>query len=189
MRALISVNIKDGITEFARKLEEMHFEIVTAGATYEILKKEGIQVLNVSEIIACDNSLDAIIKTLYSEVFAAVDADRYDDLHMSQLKKMQIVPFDMVVINIHQFDEDIHETTHLTLKNIDVGGVTLLKSACKNFEEIVIVCEPEDYDRVIQEMEGNGKVSIDTKKQLMKKAFNKLCDYDNMIRNYINEVI
>lgn len=58
MRALISVNIKDGITEFARKLEEMHFEIVTAGATYEILKKEGIQVLNVSEIIACDNSLD-----------------------------------------------------------------------------------------------------------------------------------
>ena len=108
---------------------------------------------------------------------------------MNQLKNMQIVPFDIVVINIHQFDEDIHETIHLTLKNIDVGGVTLLKSACKNYEDIVIVCEPEDYDLIIKELECKGEISMDIKKQLMKKAFNKLCDYDDMIRNYINEVI
>lgn len=189
MRALISVNSKDGIVDFAKKLEKLDVEIVTAGATYELLKNENVRILNVSELIACGNSLDEIIKTLYSEIFVAIDADRYDELHMNQLKKMQIEPFDIVVINIHRFEEDVHDTTHMTLKNIDVGGVTLLKSACKNYEDIVIVCEPEDYNLVVAELECKGEVSMEIKKQLMKKAFNKLCDYDDMIRNYINEII
>ena len=189
MRALLTVNNKKGIVKFAKKLEKLNVEMVSAGATYEILKDSGIAVANVSTMIYQKNSLNCIIKTLYTEVFAAVDADRKDTEHMNQLKNMGIQPFDMVVINIHDFAEDIHESTDMTLKYIDVGGVTLLKSASKNYKKIVIVCEPEDYDLVISELEDKGDVSLETRKYLMKKAFNILCDYDNTIRDYINKTI
>lgn len=108
---------------------------------------------------------------------------------MHQLQSLGIKPFDMVVINIHNFAEDIHDNTDMTLKYIDVGGVTLLKSASKNYKRIIIVCQPEDYDLVVSELENNGDVSLKTRKYLMKKAFNTLCDYDNEIRDYINSTI
>lgn len=189
MRALLTVNNKKGIVEFAKKLEQLNVEIVSAGATYEMLKDSGISVADVSTMIYHNNSLDCIIKTLYTEVFAAVDADHKDIEHMHQLQSLGIKPFDMVVINIHNFAEDIHDNTDMTLKYIDVGGVTLLKSASKNYKRIIIVCQPEDYDLVVLELENNGDVSLKTRKYLMKKAFNTLCDYDNEIRDYINSTI
>lgn len=184
MRALLTVNNKKGIVEFAKKLEQLNVEIVSAGATYEMLKDSGISVADVSTMIYHNNSLDCIIKTLYTEVFAAIDADHKDIEHMHQLQSLGIKPFDMVVINIHNFAEDIHDNTDMTLKYIDVGGVTLLKSASKNYKRIIIVCQPEDYDLVVSELENNGDVSLKTRKYLMKKAFNTLCDYDNEIRDY-----
>ena len=189
MRALLTVNNKKKIVEFAKKLEELNVELVSAGATYEVLKSSGVSVTDVSTMIYHNNSLNCIIKTLYTEVFAAIDADRKDMNHMHQLQSTGIKPFDIVVINIHDFAEDIHDDTDTTLKYIDVGGVTLLKSASKNYKKIIIVCHPEDYDLVASELKDNGDVSLETRKYLMKKAFNTFCDYDNEIRDYINRVI
>ena len=84
---------------------------------------------------------------------------------------------------------NVDSSALLRLKYIDVGGVTLLKSASKNYKRIIIVCQPEDYDLVVSELENNGDVSLKTRKYLMKKAFNTLCDYDNEIRDYINSTI
>ena len=184
----MTVNNKKGIVEFAERLNRLNVEMISAGATYEKLKNAGIPVIDISSMIYHRDSLNYIIKTLYTEVFAAIDADCKDDAHMQQLQNTGIKPFDMVVINIHDFAQDIHDDIDMTLKNIDVGGVTLLKSASKNYKRIIIVCQPEDYDIVASELENYGEVSLKTKKYLMKKAFNTLCDYDNMIREYINNL-
>lgn len=189
MRALLTVNNKKGIVEFAEKLETLNVELVSAGATYELLKNAGISVDDVSKMIYHNDSLNCVIKTLYTEVFAAIDADYEDVVHIQQLKNTEIKPFDMVVINIHNFVEEIQNDADITLKYIDVGGVTLLKSASKNYKRIIIICQPEDYDLVVSELENNGDVSLEIRKYLMKKAFNTFCDYDNMIRDYINSVI
>lgn len=190
MKALISVSDKTGIVEFAKRLEKQGIEIVSTGGTYKKLKEEGITVMEVSELTAFPECLDGRVKTLHPIVHAGILARRDKEEHKKQLEELNIDTIDFVVVNLYPFKQTILKEGVIleeAIENIDIGGPTMLRSAAKNYQDVTVITNPEDYDIVLKELEQNGKVSQETKFRLMQAVFEHTANYDAMIANYIKE--
>lgn len=190
MKALISVSDKTGIVDFAKGLEEKGIEIISTGGTYKKLKEEGVKVKEISELTGFPECLDGRVKTLHPTVHAGILAMRSKDEHMNQLKELGIDTIDFVVVNLYPFKQTILKdgvTLEEAVENIDIGGPTMLRSAAKNYQDVTVITNPEDYEVVLKELENDGQVSIDTKFRLMQKVFEHTANYDAMIANYIKE--
>lgn len=190
MKALISVSDKTGIVDFAKGLEKNGVEIISTGGTFKKLKEEGINVKEISELTGFPECLDGRVKTLHPKVHAGILAIRDKKEHMDQLKELGIDTIDFVVVNLYPFKQTILKdgvTREECIENIDIGGPTMLRSAAKNYQDVAVVTNPEDYDVVLKELEENGKVSKDTKFRLMQKVFEHTANYDAMIASYIKE--
>ena len=190
MKALISVSDKTGIVDFAKGLEKNGVEIISTGGTFKKLKEEGVNVKEISELTGFPECLDGRVKTLHPKVHAGILAIRDKKEHMDQLKELGIDTIDFVVVNLYPFKQTILKdgvTREECIENIDIGGPTMLRSAAKNYQDVAVVTNPEDYDVVLKELEENGKVSKDTKFRLMQKVFEHTANYDAMIASYIKE--
>ncbi len=190
MKALISVSDKTGIVEFAKRLEKQGIEIVSTGGTYKKLKEEGVKVMEVSQLTGFPECLDGRVKTLHPIVHAGILARREKEEHKKQLEELNIDTIDFVVVNLYPFKETILKegvTLEECVENIDIGGPTMLRSAAKNYQDVTVITNPEDYEVVLKELEENGKVSKDTKFRLMQEVFQHTANYDAMIANYIKE--
>ena len=190
MKALISVSDKTGIVDFAKGLEKNGVEIISTGGTFKKLKEEGVNVKEISELTGFPECLDGRVKTLHPKVHAGILAIRDKKEHMDQLKELGIDTIDFVVVNLYPFKQTILKdgvTREECIENIDIGGPTLLRSAAKNYQDVAVITNPEDYDVVLKELEENGKVSKDTKFRLMQKVFEHTANYDAMIASYIKE--
>ncbi|MCI8383804.1 MAG: bifunctional phosphoribosylaminoimidazolecarboxamide formyltransferase/IMP cyclohydrolase [Clostridia bacterium] len=190
MKALISVSDKTGIVEFAKRLEKQGVEIVSTGGTYKKLKEEGINVMEISELTGFPECLDGRVKTLHPIVHAGILARREKPEHRKQLEELRIDTIDFVVVNLYPFKQTIlKEGVGLEecVENIDIGGPTMLRSAAKNYQDVTVITNPEDYEIVLKELEENGEVSKDTKFRLMQAVFEHTANYDAMIANYIKE--
>ncbi|HCC03784.1 MAG TPA: bifunctional phosphoribosylaminoimidazolecarboxamide formyltransferase/inosine monophosphate cyclohydrolase [Clostridiales bacterium] len=190
MKALISVSDKTGIVEFAKGLEKNGVEIISTGGTFKKLKEEGVNVKEISELTGFPECLDGRVKTLHPKVHAGILAIRDKKEHMDQLKELGIDTIDFVVVNLYPFKQTILKdgvTREECIENIDIGGPTMLRSAAKNYQDVAVITNPEDYDVVLKELEENGKVSKDTKFRLMQKVFEHTANYDAMIASYIKE--
>ena len=190
MKALISVSDKTGIVEFAKRLEKQGIEIVSTGGTYKKLKEEGITVMEVSELTAFPECLDGRVKTLHPIVHAGILARRDKEEHKKQLEELNIDTIDFVVVNLYPFKQTILKEGVIleeAIENIDIGGPTMLRSAAKNYQDVTVITNPEDYDIVLKELEQNGKVSQETKFRLMQAVFEHTANYDAMIANYMKE--
>lgn len=190
MKALISVSDKTGIVEFAEELEKLGIEIVSTGGTYKKLKEEGIKAIEISELTGFPECLDGRVKTLHPKVHAGILAIRANQNHMKQLKDLGIDTIDFVIVNLYPFKQtilrkDVERAE--AVENIDIGGPTMLRSAAKNYQDVAVITDPEDYDKVLKELKENGEVSIDTKFYLMQKVFEHTSSYDTMICKYIKE--
>ena len=190
MKALISVSDKTGIVDFAKGLEKNGVEIISTGGTFKKLKEEGVNVKEISELTGFPECLDGRVKTLHPKVHAGILAIRDKKEHMDQLKELGIDTIDFVVVNLYPFKQTILKdgvTREECIENIDIGGPTMLRSAAKNYQDVAVITNPEDYEVVLKELEENGKVSKDTKFRLMQKVFEHTANYDAMIAAYIKE--
>lgn len=188
-RALLSVSDKTGIENAAKKLYDMGYEIVSTGGTFNAIKKAGIPVINISDITGFPECLDGRVKTLHPVVHAGLLAMRSNKEHMQRLEELNINTIDVVIVNLYPFKETITKegvTFAEAVENIDIGGPTMLRSAAKNYQDVIVIVEPSDYEKVFEEME-KGDVSMETRLSLMYKVYQHTAVYDTMIANYLRK--
>ena len=190
MKALISVSDKTGIVDFARELENMGIEIISTGGTYKKLKEEGINAIEISELTGFPECLDGRVKTLHPKVHAGILAMRNNKNHMKQLNDLNVDTIDFVVVNLYPFKQTILKENvkrEEAVENIDIGGPTMLRSAAKNYQDVTVITDPNDYEKVLSELRKNKEVSLDTKFYLMNKVFEHTASYDAMICKYLKD--
>jgi phosphoribosylaminoimidazolecarboxamide formyltransferase/IMP cyclohydrolase len=189
-RVLISVTDKSGIVEFAHGLEQMGYEIISTGGTAKALRQGEIKVREVEDLTGYPEILDGRVKTLHPKVFGALLAVRGNERHQKEMAAHDIQPIDLVVVNLYPFEtvvtkERLDEKE--LIEYIDIGGVTLLRAAGKNFHDVGIVSDPQDYEPVLEELKSLKNLSLDTKRRLAGKAFAHTARYDAVIASYFRE--
>jgi len=190
MRALISVSDKTGIVEFAQKLAEMGWEILSTGGTAKALRAAGLDIIGVSEVTGFPECLDGRVKTLHPKIHGGILGIRDNPDHQKQMSDLDITPIDLLVINLYPFKNTILKEGVIfedAIENIDIGGPTMLRSAAKNFNDVTVVVDPSDYAVVLSELEAQGKTHIDTRYRLALKVFETTSHYDTMIADYLRK--
>lgn len=188
MKALISVSDKTGIVDFAKELETLGIEIISTGGTFKKLKEENVNAIEISDLTGFPECLDGRVKTLHPKVHAGILAMRNNPEHMKQLADLQIDTIDFVIVNLYPFKQTMMKenvTRAECVENIDIGGPTMLRSAAKNYQDVAVIIDPNDYAKVLEELKANGQVSLETKFYLMQKVFEHTANYDSMICNYL----
>ncbi|MCR4943001.1 MAG: bifunctional phosphoribosylaminoimidazolecarboxamide formyltransferase/IMP cyclohydrolase [Clostridium sp.] len=187
-RALISVFYKDGVVEFAKFLEAKGVEIISTGGTYRVLKENGVNCIEVNEVTDFPEMLDGRVKTLHPFIHGGILAMRSNDEHMKTIEEHKIHPIDFVVVNLYPFFEKVKEeglSFQEKVEFIDIGGPTMLRAAAKNFQDVTVISDQNDYKKVMEEIEECGEVSYKTKKRLAGKVFNLMGAYDSAIANFM----
>lgn len=188
-RAIISVSDKTGIVDFAGSLSNMGVEILSTGGTAKALRDAGLPVKDISDYTGFPEIMDGRVKTLHPKVHGGILARRDNTKDMDTIKSHGIETVDMVVVNLYPFEKTISKkdvTFDEAIENIDIGGPTMLRASAKNFEYVVVIVDPIDYQTVIDEMtKNNGDVSRHTRLRLAQKVFQTISHYDNAISNYL----
>ncbi|MEK6777409.1 MAG: bifunctional phosphoribosylaminoimidazolecarboxamide formyltransferase/IMP cyclohydrolase [bacterium] len=189
-RALISVSDKTGITEFAKKLKIMEYEIISTGGTAKLLKEKGVAARSVSDFTGFPEMLDGRVKTLHPKIHGGLLGKRSLPYHVDQMTEQGIEPIDLVAVNLYPFEQTISKpgcSLEDAIENIDIGGPAMIRSAAKNYPDVVVIVDPLDYDWVIREMEENdGLLSMKTRYALACKVFAHTARYDSMISSYLS---
>lgn len=188
-RALISVSDKRGVVDFARGLSAMKVEILSTGGTAKALRDAGVSVTEVSDYTGFPEMLDGRLKTLHPKIHGGLLARRNNRKDMDDIIRHNIKPIDMVVVNLYPFEATISKpdvTFGDAIENIDIGGPTMLRAASKNYQDVAVIVDPEDYSNIIEEMKSSEKtVSKETKLNLAKKVFSYTARYDTLIAEYL----
>ncbi|MET3132325.1 phosphoribosylaminoimidazolecarboxamide formyltransferase/IMP cyclohydrolase [Oxalobacteraceae bacterium GrIS 1.11] len=189
-QALISVSDKTGVLEFARALSALGVNILSTGGTAKLLAENGVSVTEVADYTGFPEMLDGRVKTLHPKVHGGILARRDFPEHMAKLVEHDMPTIDMVVVNLYPFQAAVAKDTCTledAIENIDIGGPTMLRSAAKNHKDVVVICDPADYDAVLAEIKA-GAVSYDSKFMLAKKVFAHTAQYDGAITNYLSSL-
>lgn len=184
-RALVSVTDKTGVVEFAKGLEKLGFEIVSTGGTLRALEKGGVKAIGIEKVTGFPEILDGRVKTLHPKVHGALLYKRDNPKHVETVKEMGIHPIDLVCCNLYAFDKALEKGADLDemIENIDIGGPSMIRSAAKNFKDVLIVTEPGDYNKVLEAI-ADQKDDFKFRMNLAYKAYSKTAAYDTMISNY-----
>ena len=188
-KALISVSDKTGIVDFAKKLTSYGYEIISTGGTLKVLNEAGVKAVDISSVTGFPECLDGRVKTLHPKVHAGLLAMRDNKEHMDFLKKMEIDPIDIVVVNLYPFKETVKKPgidLQTAIENIDIGGPTMLRSAAKNYQDVAVLVDPQDYAKVLDEL-SEGGIKKETKFYLMYKVYQHTSYYDTLIANYLRQ--
>ncbi|MBM3365196.1 MAG: bifunctional phosphoribosylaminoimidazolecarboxamide formyltransferase/IMP cyclohydrolase [Betaproteobacteria bacterium] len=189
-QALISVSDKTGVLEFARALAAMNVKLLSTGGTAKLLSEHGLAVTEVADYTGFPEMLDGRVKTLHPKVHGGILARRDLPQHMDALAQHDIPTIDMVVVNLYPFQQTVaKDDCQLddAIENIDIGGPAMLRSSAKNHKDVVVICDPTDYQRVLDEMTASaGEVSVDTRFELAIKVFAHTAQYDGAITNYLS---
>jgi phosphoribosylaminoimidazolecarboxamide formyltransferase/IMP cyclohydrolase len=192
-RALISVSNKKGIVDFAGELSAMGVEILSTGGTAKTLRDAGIPVKDVSEHTGSPEMLDGRVKTLHPKIHGGLLSRRDNPKDMEEIKKHGIETIDMVVVNLYPFEETISKSGVSfaeAIENIDIGGPAMLRSSSKNFQDVAVIVDPSDYDRIMHEIKSlNGDLSYKTRLELARKVFQHTSRYDGLIADYLNKIM
>ncbi len=187
-RALISVSNKVGIVEFAKKLHKLNIEIISTGGSAKLLQDNKIPVVEISNYTGFQEMMDGRVKTLHPKIHGGILARRgIDDKVMNE---NNIQPIDLVIVNLYPFQETVSKvncTLENAIENIDIGGPTMLRAAAKNYQDVTVVIDSNDYKKVLAEIEKNGSTSKDTRFYLAKKVFEHTAKYDGAIANYLGK--
>ena len=156
-RALVSIYDKTGIIDFIQKLIHLDVEIIASSGTLNFLRESGVQPVNhVSDITQFPEILNGRVKTEHPKVIGGILALRNNPEHMDELRKLRIKTIDMVICNLHSLQESIGSDLRSTLEHMDIGGLNIIRAGIKNFENVVVIVNPEKYNQVYQELENTG---------------------------------
>jgi len=188
MRAIISVANREGLTDLARELQVQGTEIFSTSGTARALEAAGISVGSVSELTKFPEILEGRVKTLHPAVFGGILARRDIPAHLEDLAAHELTPIDIVVVNLYPFAQTVSrpETTLVEAQEqIDIGGVSLIRAAAKNFQHVIVLVRPQDYAPVMQEWREQGQVSLEIRRRLAIIAFQHTASYDTAIAEYL----
>lgn len=191
-RALISVSDKNGVTEFAQKLSELGFEIISTGGTKKALEEKGIPVIGVSEVTGFPEILEGRVKTLNPMIHGGLLAKFNEPVHKEQMEAHHIQPIQVVCVNLYPFQETIAKpdvTVANAIENIDIGGPAMLRASAKNHEYVTVVVDPVDYEIVLSQLKESGEVQQETRRKLAAKVFRHTAAYDALIAEYMTELV
>lgn len=191
-RALLSVSDKTGIVDFAKGLTELGFEIISTGGTAKALKDAGLSVIGVSDITGFPECLDGRVKTLHPKIHAGILAMRSNPEHVKQLEELGVDTIDVVGINLYPFRQTIAKegvAFEEAIENIDIGGPTMIRAAAKNYQDVAVVVDPSDYEKILAEYKEGGEVTLETKLDLAYKVFEHTASYDTLISTYLRNQI
>ena len=188
-RALISVSDKSGVEDFARRLSELGFEIISTGGTARALTEAGVRVVPVSEVTGAPEILGGRVKTLHPKIHGGILADLGDPDHVEQLVEQDIGPIDLVCINLYPFEQSVAggAPEKEAIEKIDIGGPAMLRAAAKNFGTVTVVPSPEFYEEVLAALESEGRVPEETRRRLALAAFRRTAEYDAAISGWLGE--
>ncbi|HDP36682.1 MAG TPA: bifunctional phosphoribosylaminoimidazolecarboxamide formyltransferase/IMP cyclohydrolase [Candidatus Atribacteria bacterium] len=189
--ALISVSDKEGIVDFAKGLEELGIEIISTGGTAKLLIEAGVKVKLISEVTNFPEMLDGRVKTLHPLIFGGILAKSDNPIHQKQLAAQQIESIGLVVVNLYPFGKTISQKEvelDEAIENIDIGGPSLLRAAAKNYQDVAVVINPQDYSIILEELKKNQReISLETKKRLATEVFEHTSFYDGIISQYLRK--
>ena len=189
-RALVSVTNKEGIVEFCQGLEKLGFEIVSTGGTLKKLKEANVKAIPIDDVTGFPEMLDGRVKTLHPMVHGGLLYRRDLEDHVNTIKEHGIHPIDLVCVNLYEFEKALRSNKELPemIENIDIGGPSMIRSAAKNFKDVLIVTDPSDYNSVLNAIENNED-DYNFRLNLAYKAFSVTGAYDAMISRYFASVV
>jgi len=188
--ALISVFSKEGIEPIIRKLNELNVKIFSTGGTFDYIKSLGIEATAVESITSYPSILGGRVKTLHPKIFGGILGRRELASDLEQLKEYGIPEIDLVIVDLYPFEKTAESTTNEAeiIEKIDIGGISLIRAAAKNFKDVVIIPSAEEYaDLMLLLNDKQGYTVLSDRKLLAAKAFNVSSHYDTQIFNYFNK--
>jgi len=190
-KALISVSDKTGIEKVAKSLVAMGADILSTGGTAKMLQDAGVAVTEVAAYTGFPEILQGRVKTLHPKIHGGLLGRRSVDSHVKQMKEQGIAPIDVVVVNLYPFEQTVNKpgcSFEEAIENIDIGGPSMLRSAAKNHEDVIVLVDPGDYDRVLDALHA-GTVSLGLRRELAQKVFQHTARYDSLIAGYLESKI
>ena len=189
--ALLSVSNKDGIVDFAKGLVSAGYKIISSGGTHAALYAEGISVMRVSDYTGSPEILDGRVKTLHPKIHGGILSQRGNTSHELDRKVNRIELIDIVAVNLYPFKETVAKpdvTLEDAIENIDIGGPSMVRSAAKNFKDVAVMTNPNQYGIYLDSIKGNISIKPETlRKQFMLEAFKHTAEYDAAISAWMSE--
>lgn len=187
-KALLSVTDKTGIEDFAKGLEELGFEILSTGGTLIKIKEAGVSAKGIEEYTGFPEMLEGRVKTLHPKVHGGILYKREEESHAEMVKEHGIEAIDLVCVNLYDFEGVLKEKAprEEMIENIDIGGPTLIRSSAKNYKDVLIVTDPDDYGEILSKLKS-GKVEEEYRMKLAMKAFSNTAYYDAIISRYFQD--
>lgn len=184
-RALISVTDKSGVVEFARELNNLGYEVISTGNTFKTLKENGINAITIDEVTKFPEMLDGRVKTLNPYIHGGILFKRDNLSHVETINEHNIGAIDLVVVNLYDFEGTLKSGKghDIVIENIDIGGPSMIRSAAKNYKDVTVIVDVNDYDMVIEKLKNND-LNLEDRKNLAYKAFSTTARYDALISTY-----
>lgn len=188
--ALISVFHKDGLEPIVKKLNALGVTLYSTGGTEKFIKDLGIEVVAVEDVTSYPSILGGRVKTLHPKVFGGILNRQDNEGDIAQMEEFQIPQLDIVIVDLYPFEKTVAEgaSEQDIIEKIDIGGISLIRAAAKNYKDVLCVSSMEDYGRFLEVItKGNGETSLEDRKWFATKAFNVSSHYDSAIFNYFNK--
>jgi len=187
-RAIISVSNKEGLNFILPILKKFNIEIISSGGTYKKIKKMNYNCIEVSKYTGFSEMLDGRVKTLHSKIHAGILNVRKNSQHRREIKKRNIPEIDLVIVDLYPFEKYLEKKTKKIIEYIDIGGPTLIRAAAKNFDDVTVISNINDYQQLINELKiNNGSTSLKFRKYMSAKAFGLTAYYDSVVSNWFNK--
>ncbi len=188
--ALISLSNKENLISLLKTLKKFNINIISSGGTYASIKRKGYKCIELSKYTGFKEMLDGRVKTLHPKIHAGILHDRQNKKHKNEMTKQNFPAIDLIIVNFYPFQKIVTNTKNpkQIIENIDIGGPTMVRAAAKNFKNVTIVTNRDDYKYLIKELETyKGKTSLKFRELMSSKAFGLTAYYDAMIANWFNK--
>jgi len=189
--ALLSVSNKTGIVDFGEGLVRAGYTLISSGGTYAVLQAEGIPVMKVSEYTGSPEILNGRVKTLHPKIHGGILAQRGNPVHDMDRNANDIGLIDIVAVNLYPFKETVAKpdvTLEEAIENIDIGGPSMVRSAAKNYRDVAVLTNPNQYGIYLDSIKGNISIKPETlRKQFMLEAFKHTAEYDATISEWMSQ--
>ncbi|CEI74144.1 bifunctional phosphoribosylaminoimidazolecarboxamide formyltransferase/IMP cyclohydrolase [Romboutsia hominis] len=189
-RALISVTDKSRVVEFARELNSLGYEVISTGNTFKTLVENGVNSITIEDVTKFPEMLDGRVKTLNPYIHGGILYKRDEKSHIDTVNEYNIGSIDLVAVNLYDFEGTLKagKNHEQMIENIDIGGPSMIRSAAKNYKDVTIVVDVDDYDMIIEKLKNND-LTLEDRKRLAYKAFSTTARYDALISTYFAEQV
>ena len=187
--AIISVFNKDGLNEIIKKLAEFNIELYSTGGTENFIKSLNFKVNKIEDLTTYPSILGGRVKTLHPNVFGGILSRRGNDVDKQQLESYNIPEFDLVIVDLYPFEETVRNNLSHSeiIEKIDIGGISLIRAAAKNFNDVIVISQKKQYEKLLEHLKKEGPyTSLEMRKDFAASAFNISSHYDTMIYRYLN---